>query len=103
MIQRLKQSHTAYIINDYSIFEIDNRGVEQMRLREISMAAKIPFFQFLGPEIKATVTIDMPARSILEAFGNATVTYRKNSLFFDGTIYFDGEKTFDSLSKKEDI
>lgn len=103
MIQRLKQSHTAYIINDYSIFEIDNRGVEQMRLREISMAAKIPFLQLLGPEIKATVTIDMPARSILEAFGNATVTYRKNSLFFDGTIYFDGEKTFDSLSKKEDI
>ncbi len=102
-IQNLKQSHTVCIINDYSAFEIDNRGVEQMWLREISMAVKIPFLQLLGPEIKAAVTIDMPARSISEEFGNATVTYRKNLVFFDGAIYFDGAKTFDSISKKEDI
>lgn len=101
-IQSLKQSHTACIINDYSVFEIDNRGVERILVRETSVAVNIPFLLHSSPKIREAVTINMKA-PVSEKFGNATVSYRKNLLFFDGSVYFDGEKTFDSINKKEDI
>ena len=35
MLAKLKQSHTTYIVNDYSSFEIDNRELEKMLLKNI--------------------------------------------------------------------
>lgn len=54
MLAKLKQSHTTYIVNDYSSFEIDNRELEKMLLKNIRIAARIPFWRtrlFDGSEI----------------------------------------------------
>lgn len=54
MLAKLKQSHTTYIVNDYSSFEIDNRELEKMLLKNIRITARIPFWRtrlFDGSEI----------------------------------------------------
>ena len=54
MLAKLKQSHTTYIVNDYSSFEIDNRELEKMLLKNIRISARIPFWRtrlFDGSEI----------------------------------------------------
>lgn len=103
MIQRLKQSHTAYIINDCSIFGVENKELEKVRLRKVSVGIKVMACRILYPKVRAAAMIGVKVQSLSEQFGNATITYRKNSVFFDGSIYFDGEKTFDTISKKEDV
>lgn len=54
MLAKLKQSHTTYIVNNYSSFEIDNRELEKMLLKNIRITARIPFWRtrlFDGSEI----------------------------------------------------
>lgn len=54
MIQKLKQSHTTYIINDHSAFIIDSSTLEQVLVTNIRIAARIPFWRtrlFDGSEI----------------------------------------------------
>lgn len=54
MIDRLKQSHTTYIINDHSAFIIDSSNLEQVLVNNIRIATEIPFWRtrlFDGSEI----------------------------------------------------
>lgn len=54
MLAKLKQSHTTYIVNDYTPFVIDSSNLEKMLLKNIRISAKIPFWRtrlFDGSEI----------------------------------------------------
>lgn len=54
MINKLKQSHTTYTINNYSNFVIDNSNLEKIFLSNINIALKILFWRvrfFDGSEL----------------------------------------------------
>ena len=54
MLAKLKQSHTTYIVNDYTSFVIDSSNLEKMLLKNIRISARIPFWRtrlFDGSEI----------------------------------------------------
>lgn len=54
MLDKLKQSHTTYIVNDYTSFVIDSSELEKTLLKNIRIAARIPFWRtrlFDGSEL----------------------------------------------------
>lgn len=54
ILAKLKQSHTTYIINDYTSFVIDSSNLEKTLLKNIRISARIPFWRtrlFDGSEI----------------------------------------------------
>ncbi len=111
MLDSLKQSHTVYIINDRVVIELDNREMEKFALPGMKIKLSCPFWE------KDTVDGSMFLNRILQKLhmriqqgaaaaenrekAEASVVFRKNQWYLDGTYRMDGAKEINAEITEE--
>lgn len=113
MIDGLKQSHTAYKINDRMEIAIDGR-TEGCRLMNVKNHSAVSFWDFGGPALSDNaygygVGIGIKHRMGITGKSQETVdnlvieTRTEDCWFYDGSVLLDGSKKLNSVFRKETV
>lgn len=119
VIDHLKQSHTAYILNDRLEMMIDYVKVEKIFLRKVRFAAKMPFLpsrsydgtsRYDGKtrydarrryEIGASLGIHCRMEESEGHIGNLAIWTRRNIQHYDGKLRYNGNTKYNALIRKD--
>ena len=120
IIDRLKQSHTTYTVNDRVEIKFDNRILEKIVLRNTRIKMSVAFWNvrcFDGSwKFDGSVLLDACRRNMEtkmkiklqvstgnEEVGDVAVTTRRNLWHFDGSVKMDGARIFNAMKRKEEL
>lgn len=121
ILDRLKQSHTVYKINDRAEMQIDNTELEDAVLKRVCFAIRLPFLPFrtyngtsrydgqtrydarrrykLGTMVRFRCMVEEP----LPGIGSLAVESRRNVQRYDGKLRHDGKTKYNAMIRKDEI
>lgn len=98
-INKLKQSHTLYVLNDHVDYKIDNSVIEEFELYRLLIVVKVLkqiYNRF--PKILLETSINN-----FEHITNTRVICRKNLVYLDGTVLLDGSRLMNAAITQEEL
>ena len=119
VIDRLKQSHTSYIVNDRLDMLIDNTEVERWFLRNVQFAIKMPFLPSRSYDgtscyngktrydakrryrLGAGLRMRYQVGTAEEGIRNLSVETRRNVQCYDGKRHYDGTTEYNAMIRKD--
>ncbi len=119
ILNRLKQSHTTYTVNDRIEINFDNKILERMVLRNIRIKMSVVFWnircfngswKFDGSALLDTcrnmetkMQIKVQVNTGNEKIGNGEVITRRNLWHFNGSVKMDGLRLFNAMKREEKL
>lgn len=120
-LNRLKQSHTTYIVNYRTEVELDNNRLEQVMLRNIRFNVAMSFWheyvydgriRYDGAEcynakcryqlgLNLKLRYEIPANQ--EEIGNLTVVCRRNEQYYNGGKKYNGETKYNTMMREDKV
>lgn len=97
-LNRLKQSHTSFIVNYRMEIVLDNRNLERFILRNIRFKTVLQNIHGL-----ALGLIIIQKIHNYEAVDNATVITKRNPFFYDGSVKYNDSKIYNAIYREEAI
>ncbi len=108
VLDKLKQSHTMYILNDRVILIIDNKYLENFKLTDIKLHMKFLFWKEIVSNTKKEILqsklqIHTKASYTTEEFQNASVSSSKNLWRLNGSVKLNGSRKLNAEYKEEEL
>lgn len=120
ILDRLKQSHTVYVIDHYNPLVFDNSGLEQFVVEKVEMYIKIAFWKSLcldgtwkldGEKFLDEIYSIVPVKMFFNMAvcnpsgeaGEISVLVKKNLWHLDGSVELNGERLINADIWKEDL
>lgn len=119
ILDQLKQSHTVYKVNDRAEMQIDQTELEDVILRRVCFAIRLPFLPFrtyngtsrydgktrydarrrykLGAMVRLCCIVKEP----LPGIGYLAVETRRNVQRYDGKLKYDGKTKYNAMIRKD--
>lgn len=120
ILDRLKQSHTIYVIDHYNSLVVDNHGLEQFRTYRLDLHIKIAFWKSICLDgtwkLDGSKKLDgihqmIPVKASLKMAVNnpagepeyISVSVKKNLWHLDGSVKLDGSRLLNADEWKEKL
>lgn len=100
-LNRLKQSHTTYIVNDRVEIVIDNSNLEIVMLRSINIHLRFLFWNILNADTRNSLRNKISIHGADEKIEDVSLVTRINLWFLDGSVNLDGSRTLNAECRKE--
>lgn len=100
-INRIKQAHTTYVINDHVDYKIDNSNVEIFEFCKLLIKANLDSTKL--EQLKTREVINIYINNMTEDITNTTVISRKNLIYLDGTVLLNGCRLMNAAIKQEEL
>lgn len=100
-LDKLKQSHTAYTVNDMVMIVINNRAHEEFTLKNISIHLCFLFWNVLNADMTNSLRNKISIYESNEKVGEVSLITRKSLWFLNGEAVLDGSRTLNAEYRKE--
>ncbi|MDE7354592.1 MAG: YmfQ family protein [Acetatifactor sp.] len=119
ILNRLKQSHTAYIVNDRIELDVYENNLQNIALRNIRFQLAIPFFPYrsydgilhyngmmqYGAKRKYNLGVGLrlyyAMRIFKEEISSVTIETRRNVRYYNGKKRYDGSARYNAMVRKD--
>lgn len=100
-LDRLKQSHTTYVINDRVEIVINNSNIEVVVLSNINIRMRLLFWNILNADTRNSLRNKISIHGLNEKVGEVSVITRKSLWTLNGEVLLDGSRTLNAEYRKE--
>lgn len=100
-LNRLKQSHTIYVVNDRVEIVLENSNLESFMLRNINIHLCFLFWNILNADTKNSLRNKISIHGADERIEDISLVTRINLWFLDGSVNLDGSRTLNAEYRKE--